>query len=140
MKVLSRDELLRKRKLEVRRVDLGPGESVYVRQMCGRERDSFEQSIIRTTTGPDGELVMERSLEDFRAKLAVRTICDEEGNLLLKEEDVEALSTRMPAAQLEMIVNAAQELNGITRKDRENLVKNLEPGQSGNSTSDSAGN
>lgn len=140
MKVLNREELLSKQKLEIRRVDLGTEGSVFVRQMSGRERDSFEQSIIRTSTGPDGELVMERNLEDFRAKLAVRTICDEEGNLLLREQDAATLSMNMPASQLELIVNAAQELNGITKKDRENLVKNSEPGQSGNSTSDSAGN
>ena len=106
--------------------------------MSGRERDRFEQSLIKIKVNPDGSTSYERDLEDFRAKLAVNTICDENGNNLLRPEDYKALSQNMTAAKLEKIVEVAQRLNAITIQDEERLVKNLKNGQSGSSTSDSA--
>jgi len=134
-KLLSRDDLLRKQKLEIVRVDLGDNEYVYVRQMTGRERDRFEQSLLKEVVGRDGSISYDRSLEDFRAKLAVNTICDEQGNNLLQPNDYALLSQNMSAARLERIVNAAQKLNSISEEDREALVKNSESAQKDASTS-----
>lgn len=139
MSILNREKLLAKERLELRKVDLGNGEFVYVRQMTGRERDNFEQSLVKEIK--DGKGVMqgyEKSLEDFRAKLAVCTVCDETGDLILGFKDYTVLSKNMSAARLEAIVEVAQELNSITSKDREDLVKNSDAAPSGNSTSDSA--
>jgi len=138
MALLKREDLLKKEKLEVVRVDLGGGDYVYVRQMTGRERDRFEQSLLKEIRDGSGNVIYERSLEDFRAKLAVNTLCDEEGNNLLQPEDCEVLSTHMSAARLERIVNVAQELNKITEQDKETLVKNSVGGPSAGSDSDSA--
>lgn len=140
MKVLTRESLLRKEKLRKEKVELGRGEFVFVRQMTGRERDRFEQSLLKEVMDTKGQFEFKRSLDDFRAKLAVYTICDEEGNNLLRPEDVPILSQNMSAARLELIVNKAQELNRISEGDRENLIKNSEAVQSANSTSDSVEN
>ena len=118
--LLNREKLLKKEVLDVVKVDLGKDEFVFVRQMTGRERDKFEHSIISVTE--DGK--MDRKMEDFRAKLAVCTVCDEKGVLSLEPTDYTLLSQNMTAARLEKIVNVAQELNKITEEDKEGLVKN----------------
>ena len=115
--LLNRKSLLKKDVLEQKKVDLGDGEFVFIRQMSAREKDRFEQSlvkIIETRKGTD----YKRSLEDFRAKLVVVTACDEKGNLLLHPEDVATLSTSMSADKIEKLVNVAQKLNNIRSEER----------------------
>ena len=139
--LLNREKLLAKEELEVVQVDLGKDEFVYVRQMTGRERDRFEQSLRREIKNKAGMVDgFEMVLNDFRAKLAVVTLCNEKGELLLKPTDYPLLSENMSAARLEKIVNEAQRLNAITEEDKEALVKNSEVGQADNSPSDSVEN
>ena len=135
MAQLTRDALLKKQVLKIEKVEFDDGDFVHVKQMTGRARDNFEQSLMDKVTDKDGVVSYERNLLDFRAKLAVCTICDEEGNLLLTSSDISILSEAMSAARLESIVNAAQELNKITKKDKENLLKNSAPDQTDDSTS-----
>ena len=137
---LSREKLLEKEELEVVEVDLGKGEFVCVRQMTGRERDQFEKSLMKETKDKKGNVGYDRNLGDFRAKLAVNTVCDEEGKLVFRPQDYETLSVNISALRLEKIVNEAQKLNAITEEDKEELVKNLDAAQSGSSTLDSAEN
>ena len=136
-KVLSREQLLEKEVLEIVSVDLGKDEFIYVRQMTGRERDQFEKSLMKEVKGKKGQIDYERSLGDFRAKLAVNTVCDEEGVLVFKPTDYETLSTNMSAFRLEKIVNEAQKLNAITEEDKEELVKNSDASQDDSSNTDS---
>lgn len=122
--LLNREMLLAKESLKVEKVELSDGNFVFVRQMTGRERDRFEQSMLKPVRSEKGDLDYERTLEDFRAKLAVNVLCDEDGKNLLEPFDYEVLSQNMSAATLEKIVNVAQSLNRITNEDREGLVKN----------------
>lgn len=139
MSLLNREKLLAKEKLEIRKVNLGKDEFVYVRQMTGRERDIFEQSFLKEIKNKKGVAIgYDKTLDDFRAKLAVCTVCDEKGDLILQPNDFVDLSRNMSAARLEVIINVAQELNKISEEDKEDLVKNSEAALSGNSTSDSA--
>ena len=141
MTTLSRNLLLQKEELEKVQVDLGKGESVWVRQMTGRERDNFEQSLIKEKKDAKGNVISyDRALGDFRAKLAVATCCDDEGKALFLPDDYSLLSQNMSAKRLEMIVNAAQKLNAISEEDKEALVKNSSPESEDNSNSDSVGN
>ena len=135
MGMLDKKALLTKEVLETVKVDLGKGDFVYVRQMTGRERDKFEQTLIKENKNAEGGF--EKALDDFRAKLAVCTVCDEKGNLLLTPADASTLSQCMSAARLEKIVNKAQELNKITEEDKENLTKNSSGDQVASSPSDS---
>jgi hypothetical protein len=130
---LSRNALLQKEELEKVKVDLGKGEFVFVRQMTGRERDLFERSLYVF----DKENKITTRLADFRAKLAVVTVCDEDGKAVFFPDDYELLSKNMSAAKLEKIVNAAQKLNAITEEDKEGLIKNLDAVPDGSSNSDS---
>ena len=120
-KLLNREALLKKEDLEIVKVDLGKDEFVFVRQMTGHERDQFEQSIISVKKDGSG---VDRKMDDFRAKLAVNTLCDEKGKLMMKQADVTVLSRAMSAARLEKIMTVAQDLNKITEEDKEELVKN----------------
>jgi len=139
--LMDRVNLLTRETLEIVKVDLGKGEHVFVRQMTGRERDTFEQSLLKERKDQKGNIVAyDQALSDFRAKLAVVTLCDAEGILLLKPEDYSALSSNMSASRLSKIADTAQSVNKMTEEDKEGLVKNLEAGQEDNSSSGSAEN
>ena len=134
--LLSRINLLAKQKLEIVKVVLDDGDYVFVREMSGRDRDRWESTILKKVT-KGKEVTMEQNLEDFRAKLAVATVCDDKGVLLLSEENIPVLSQNMSARNLQTIVEVAQRLNKITEDEKEDLVKNSGAGVAGSSNSDS---
>jgi hypothetical protein len=126
MAFLTREQLLVKQELKKEKVKISAGET-FVRQMNGREKNLFELTLGHWEDQEvDGKSQQKyvRTLEDFRAKLAVHTVCDKDGILLFKPEDVSTLSENMSAADLERIGDAAQKLNAITDLDREKMVKN----------------
>ena len=123
MNLLNREALLKKEVLKIEKVSFEDDSFVCVRQMTGRERDLFEKSLM-VQVRKGNKIDYETRLDDFRAKLAVCTLCDEEGVLLLKPNDVPTLSQNMSAARLEKIITAAQALNKITEEDKEDIVKN----------------
>ena len=138
---LTREDLLKKDKLEIKKVDLGNDEFVYVTQMTGRQRDNFEQSLLKKIRDKKGTITSyEQNTEDFRAKLAVVTVCDETGKLLFEPTDYALLSQQIGIVKLEKIVEAAQKLNAISEEDKEDLVKNSEPDPVDNSNSGSVEN
>lgn len=100
------------------------GGTVFVRTMTAGQRDRFEQSV---TDSPG---------VDFRARLAVLTVCDEDGKLLFSESDV-ALLTLRSARALSRIFSVAVKLNGITSDDVEELEKNSKAALSGGTSSGS---
>ena len=138
MAQLDRMKLLEKEPLKIEKVDLGNGDFVFVRQMTGRERDRFERSLLIEVEDRKGNVTYKRALEDFRAKLAVNTLCDEQGENLMNPDDYDVLSQHMSAARLERIVDKAQEINRISEEDKEAMVKNSGGGQTGEDNSESA--
>ena len=133
MKQLTREDLLKKQNLRIEKVYLSKDEFVYVREMTGQGRDKFEQSLISFKQEGNTEKMV-RTLEDFRAKLAVNTVCDADGKLLFRPEDYKLLSQNISATKLERIVNKAQELSKISEEDINAMVKNSEDAQSAGST------
>jgi hypothetical protein len=107
------------------------GGEVYVRAMTGTERDQFEASMIEQVG--DDEVF---NRENFRAKLASLTICDEKGNRLFKENQIELLGKKNAAA-LQRVFVVAQALSGIGDKDIEELTKKLKKSPFGDSASNS---
>jgi len=120
MGLLNRDALITKEALEIQKVDLGKGDFVYVRQMNGFEKESFEHSIINLKD--DG--TVERQSDDFRAKLAVCTVCDKDGKLILKRADIKVISRSMSAARLTKIADIASEMNKMDEESKEEVAKN----------------
>lgn len=141
MVLLTREALLQKDDLKVEKVELSKG-YVFVREMTGHEKDVWEQSMLKQK--PSGNknkgVEYETTLEDFRAKLAVVTVCDAEGNLLFKPEDARVLNKMMSATNMERIVTAAQKLNAISEQEKEELLKNSEADQTDSSNSNSVEN
>lgn len=145
---LTRDMILETRdELEVAPVELKGKNGkvrgiIYVREMSGTEKDIWERSMMKRVASPNPKesTTYETTLEDYKGKLAVVTLCDESGNLLFDMRDVKKLSRQLSATNLERIVNKAQEINAISEKDKEEILGNSEADQKDNSTLGSAEN
>jgi DNA-directed RNA polymerase alpha subunit len=142
MGLMTRDQLLTREELKKEKVELGDDKYVFVTEMTGNARDKFENSLLKKIRDPKTGLVAsyEQATENYRAKLAVNTICDENGILILKPEDFLKFSESIGAKSLEKIIDKANELNGIGAKDQEEIIKNSVADQVGNSSSDSVDN
>jgi len=125
MPLLTRSQLLQKQDLKIQKIMLDEKQFVYVREMTGTERDRFEATLLKLHELPDGSIERKQDLEDFRAKLAVFTLCDEKGKLLLQPTDYGKLGDHMRASILSHIADAAAELNQINQNAQEALEKNL---------------
>jgi glutamate mutase epsilon subunit len=75
------------------------------------------------------------NIKNFRAKIAVMTVCDEKGNLLLEPGDADLLAKNISASRLVKIADAANKLNKVREEDKEELTKNSADGQPVNSIS-----
>jgi len=134
---LSREGLLAGKPLKKVKVVLDEkgDEFVFVREMKGNERDSFETTIMNLEGfEDDGTPRYSKTMNSFRSKLAVHTVCDEEGKLLFKADDWATLGDNISAVWLDKIVKEAQKLN---KMDKGDVVKNSDTVQPGDSSSDS---
>lgn len=100
------------------------GGTVFVRSMSGREKDALE-----TSWRDDKGKFQQR---DFRAKFVAMIACDEKGNRLFSEMDVELLTQKSTIA-LDRLIDAANKLNGMGVAAVEDAEKNLQKDQSGDS-------
>jgi len=99
------------------------GVEVLIKGLTGAERDSYEASLFTVTeTGKKVDVKMNRA--NVRAKLLVKTICNEDGSRVFGDGDVEALGAKSAAA-LDRLFEVAQRLSGLSDKDVEELEKNL---------------
>ena len=89
------------------------GGSVWVRSMSAGERDRFE------------EVHSKLKNIDYRARLAVATMCDAEGNALFSESDIPSLSA-LPSNVFDRVLDVAHRLNGFGGEAREDARKNSE--------------
>jgi GTPase SAR1 family protein len=140
--LLNREKLLSQDEFKIEKVEFENGDFVYVREMSGRGRDNFGNSLMKVIEDKNEKsgVRVEQTISDYRAKLAVCTLCDEKGVLLLKPNDYEALSNNISTTKLERIAVAATKINAITKEDQDDMVKNSEPGQIEDLHSVSAGN
>ena len=94
------------------------GGDVFVRTLSGQERDMFEQSMMEGK-GKNRDM----NMKNIRARLAVLTICTEDGTRLFEAKDVDALGKKSAAA-LDRIFSVSQKLNGLSGEDVEELAGN----------------
>lgn len=130
-----------KHPVRVEKVKLSTG-NAFVRQMNGKQKGDFDLTLgyWETYRGEDGEDRERyvRTMEDFRGKLVVHTVCDKDGNLLLTLADLPVLLENIPGPDLVRLAETAQMINKITEADRQEILKNLGGGQEAASTSNSA--
>lgn len=90
--------------------------AVWVRTMSGVERDAFEAELF----AGGGE---KPSMANYRARLLVRCMADEQGNRLFDDDDAPAVG-RKSAKVLDRLIDVARRLNGVTKADEAASVKN----------------
>jgi len=122
---LTAQDLLSKSNLKIEKVDLGEGNFVHVKQMTARERDKWQGMMVKPKTNDKGEVIegYDNDLSDFSTKLAVFTVCDEKGDLLFTEYDIDKLATSISAKMLGIIVEAASVLNKVSEEGKKERVK-----------------
>ena len=113
---------------------------VFVREMTAKEKNTWEMSLTKMLPkigNKQQETVM--NLEDYRVKLAICTLCDEQGVRLfdMKPNIIATLSEKLSASNMERIADVASTLNKITKEDQEELTKNLEADRNDSSNSGS---
>jgi len=135
--LLNKEALLKGDDLKKEKVELEDG-FVYVREMTAHEKNVWEHSLYKMTKDNKGRQNVEMNMDDYNSKLAVCTICDENGELIFNFNDYKTLRQKMSGARMDKIVEVAQRINGITDEEKENLLTSSEADQQDNSNSDSA--
>lgn len=124
-KLLTKEQILGAQDIQTETVEVPEwGGAVIVRGMSGRERDSFEASMIKGK-GKSASV----NLENLRAKLVSKCVVDEAGKRLFSDDDIPALAAKSASA-LNHVYEAAQRLSGVTEEDVDELTKNSETVQS----------
>lgn len=127
MSLLSRDSILSANDRTTKDVEVPEwGGTVRVQSLSGRERDKFESSMIKMRGNK-----REENLENLRARLCVLCMVDESGQRMFNDkEDVIKLGNKSAKA-LQRVFDAAQEINGMTESDVEEMTEGFEeaPGE-----------
>lgn len=98
------------------------GDDVYIKTLSGTDRDLFEDAYSRD------------KMKNFRARFLVLTLCDDKGDRLFSDEDVDSLGKKS-AVVLNRLFEKAWSLNAFRGEDVEALGKDSPSGQSDASTS-----
>lgn len=101
------------------------GGFVFVKGMTGGERDEFEKSC----RDPKGRL-----RGNTRARLAVRTVVNEDGSRVFSDDDIQMVG-RIRVDVLQKIFNLAQKLSGISDADVEELGGDSDGPEAGTASS-----
>lgn len=88
---------------------------IYMRQFTVKQKDAWDQEL--ENSPPDKRLI------NYRIKLAVNTICDEKGELLLDESDMLEISKGANPGFDEIFENAMR-INSISKDELEEQAKN----------------
>ncbi|MGA9851840.1 MAG: hypothetical protein WBR15_02795 [Gammaproteobacteria bacterium] len=103
------------------------GGTVFVRTMSGLERDQWESVLLHATQSD--------KFDNLRATLVAKTACNETGERLFTDADIDALGKKSAAA-LTRVYEVALKVNALTREVREELLKNSDPSPGASSPSD----
>lgn len=104
------------------------GVTVHIREMTGRERDDWEQSLAGNGKKPD--------IRNVRARLVSYTAVDADGNRIFAPNDADKLGG-LSAKALDRCAKVAQKLNGLTDDDIEDARGNSSGVPSASSSSSS---
>lgn len=128
--LLGKDAIFKADDIATERVPVPEwGGDVMVRGLTGRQRDAWESSL---SVRQGKKMVPD--MRDFRARLVVRCVVDETGQLVFHDGDIEALTNKSGAA-LDRIYDVAAKLSGIAEKDVEELTEDFSGTPGGPSSS-----
>lgn len=104
----------------------GKDSGFYIRTMTGTERSALEKRFMSSN-------VARQDPGGFRATVLAQCVVDADGEHIFSEKDREKLMAKN-AGTLEVIFTKVCEVNGLTKKDVDDIAKNSETTQE-NSTS-----
>lgn len=112
---LTADQILAADDLGLKQVHVREwGGDVFIRVMSVGELDAYQKEWVgKRETGVD----------NFRAKFLARCLCDEKGQRLFSDEQIEQLAGKS-AKVVSRLFDQAASHNAITEKDVEELAKN----------------
>jgi len=120
---LSKSKILSASDVKLEKVNVPEwGDDVFIKTLSGTERDMFEDAYSRDR------------MKNFRARFLTLTLCDEEGDRLFEDGDVELLGKKS-AVVLNRLFEKAWSLNAFRGEDVESLGKDSPSDQSDASTS-----
>jgi hypothetical protein len=130
---LSKDDILGMDDIPTEEVTVPEwkGRKVMVCGLTAAGKNAYEASLVEIK-GNSRKVKLENAL----AKLLVRCLVNRQRQPLFTETDIERLGTKSAAA-LERLARVAQRLSGMSQADVEELVKNSDAAQSGDSPIDS---
>lgn len=107
------------------------GGIVRVRGATALEASEYSESMVvrKKTKNKEGDDDTEIEINPLNSqcKLVVRCVVDEDGNRIFKDEDAASLGKKNTRA-VERVFRRVQELSGMTKKARDEIVKNSETG------------
>jgi len=116
MALLTKEAILKKKDLPTEEVNVPEWKGkVKVITMTGKQRDAFEMKVYEAN---------EKDLGNFRARLCVATIVDENNIPVFTFGDMEALGRKSGRA-IGRVFDVAKRLNGIGDDTIEEIEKNL---------------
>lgn len=105
------------------------GGTVRVTGLSGTDRDAYEAAMVDAK----GKPAMQR-LQNFRTKLVVKCLVNENGERIFDDSDVKELGSKNGAV-LDRLFDVARELSGMGQDAVADAEKNSENDRSVNSTS-----
>ena len=130
---LTKQAILQAKDQVLERVEVPEwGGAVYVRSITARERGIIEADAakFRESKGKDASFA-----RTFTSRLASMAICDENGERLFSDNEVDQLAGKN-AAVIARISEVSQRLSGFSKEDVDELEKNLPQAQAGASAID----
>ena len=117
MAVLNRDQILNAKDIKVEKVHVPEwGGDVYLRVISGADRDEYESFVLQSKD--------RGTVKNFRAMLLAKAICDENGNPIFTNKDIEALGKKNSVV-LDRLWQKAMKLNGLTDEEVEKEKENF---------------
>lgn len=131
MPLLSKSDILAVDDRQVEDIEVPEwGGEVRMRGLTGKQRDSYEASIL-DQRGGERKVV----LANARAKLVALCAIDENGTRLFSGDEISQLGNKSAVA-LERLFDAARRLSGMSERDLEKLTENFDDDPSDGDTSD----
>lgn len=106
------------------------GITVRIRSMFEREKEEYEARLLNSK----GDVTRD-SMLNARRRLIAYCLCDEDGERLLSDADIESMRD-LDGADLAFLQEQCQSFVGFKSGDIEGLVKNSEAGPADNSPTD----
>jgi len=103
------------------------GGVVRVKALTAAEKDAFETSLI-SLRQVGNQMQQKTNLVNVRAKLAAKSIVDEEGARIFDDSEVMDLG-RKSAAALDRVVDVAKKLSRVSEADLKELTEGLKNDQ-----------